>query len=244
MHDLFKHPNAARRAPVIDTRTDAELAQSAGAGDVMAFEVITQRYSRLLFRAARGVVADDAEAQDVVQETYLRAFIHLASYRGESALGTWLARIAINIGLSSRRKSVRLVPWTGDEGVPGEFVREGDVQLNAVNHEAPDAFAERSQVRALLQSSIESLPAIYRSVFILRAVEEMSVEETAFCLSVSGSVVKTRFMRARSMLRDTLGRGIEARAPDTFHFGGSRCDSVVNHVMAHLRASSSRNPQL
>ena len=206
----------------------------------MAFEIITQRYSRLLFRAARGVVGDDAEAQDVVQETYLRAFTQLRFYRGDAALGTWLARIATNIGINSRRKMVRMVQWQDDDGVPGEFLLDDDVRLRASMHESPDAVAERNQVRALLQSSIESLPMIYRSVFILRAVEEMSVEETAFCLSVSGSVVKTRFLRARAMLRDTLGRGIEARAPDTFDFGGSRCDSVVNHVMARLRLGSLR----
>ena len=234
MPDLPNPSLAQHRLAAVDVCTDVALAASVCAGHVMAFELVTQRYSRLLVRAARGVVGDDAEAQDVVQEAYLHAFTQLQSYRGDAARGTWLARIAINIGLNSRRKMSRLVQWQDDDSVPGESVLEDEVRLHASILEAPDAIAERNQVRALLQSSIESLPVIYRAVFILRAVEEMSVEETAFCLSVSASVVKTRLLRARGMLRDTLGRGIEARAPDTFDFAGLRCDSVVNHVMARL----------
>ena len=172
----------------------------------MAFETIVRRHNRLLFRTARGVVPDDAEAQDVVQETYLRAFTNLHAYRGDSSLGTWLARIAINVALSSQRKKGRFVQL--EDAVPpaGAADPENAMPLHMPDHEGPDAMAERQEMRALLQASIEDLPVIYRSVFILRAVEELSVEETAFCLGVSEDVVKTRFLRARAMLRDKLSR--------------------------------------
>lgn len=110
---------------------------------------------------------------------------------------------------------------------------------NAPATDSPDAAAERNQVRELLQCAIESLPAIYRSVFILRAVQEMSVDETACCLQVSGAVVKTRYLRARSMLRDALGARVEAHVQQVFAFAGARCDAVVAHVLAELRRRGS-----
>lgn len=221
------------RMPV-HAESDVELASTAAAGNAMAFETIVRRHNRLLFRTARGVVPDDAEAQDVVQETYLRAFTHLHAYRGESTLGTWLARIAINIALSSQRKKGRLVQLE-DNVVPADTVdQENAMPLNTADNEGPDAMAERQEVRTLLQASIEDLPVIYRSVFILRAVEELSVEETAFCLGVSEDVVKTRFLRARAMLRDKLAERVEHSAPETFAFAGARCDAVLAHVMAEL----------
>ena len=210
--------------------TDLELAASAAAGDALAFELIVRRHNRLLFRTARGVVPDDAEAQDVVQETWLRAFRKLDTFRGESALGTWLARMAINIAISMQRRKGRLVQLHDDATI--------DQAMDLPNQpagERPDASAERGEMRLLLQSSIEGLPAIYRSVFMLRAVEDMSVEEAAFCLGVSQDVVKTRFLRARALLREELATRIETGAHDTFAFAGARCDAVLAHVLGELR---------
>lgn len=212
--------------------TDIELTQRALAGSASAFETIVRRHNRLLFRTARGVVADDAEAQDIVQETYLRAFTKLNTYRGESALGTWLARIAINLALSSQRKKGRVIQLEQTGQDADESCEEPAMTGSTPDHEAPDAIAERGEVRDLLQASIEALPVIYRTVFILRAVEELSVEETAFCLSVREDVVKTRFLRARAMLRETLAARVEPHVQDTFSFAGSRCDSVSSHVLA------------
>lgn len=216
-----------------NAETDVELALSAANGNAMAFEIIVRRNNRLLFRTARGVVPDDAEAQDVVQETYLRAFTKLRSYRGEATLATWLARIAINVAVSSQRKKGRLVQLQESGNTDDEPV-ENAMPLQTQDDEAPDAAAERKEMSVLLQSSIEDLPVIYRSVFILRAVQDLSVEETAFCLSVSEDVVKTRFLRARAMLRDRLASRVEICAQDTFSFAGERCDAVLAHVMARL----------
>lgn len=223
-------PDAIARA-----RVDGELVARAGRGEALAFETVMRRHNRLLFRSARGVVGDDAEAQDVVQETYLRAFTSLASFRGDCALSTWLARIAINIALDVQRKRSRTVPIDDTQDFAIEPAMEHMMAFNAPATAAPDAQVETSQMRALLQRAIDSLPPIYRSVFILRAVQEMSVDETAACLQVSESVVKTRYLRARSMLRDALGAQVEAHAHDVYAFAGARCDAVVAHVLAELQ---------
>lgn len=224
---------AATRPPAVGG-ADAELVGAARDGDEAAFEAIMRRHNRLLFRCARGIVDDDAEAQDVVQEAYLRAFSALASFDGRSALGTWLARIAINVALDARRKRGRgpALDFTLDLGI--EPAAEHTMAFNAPLADAPEAAVERRQTRALLQRAIDDLPPIYRSVFILRAVEEMSVDETAACLQVSDAVVKTRFLRARSMLRDALGARMEAHAQHVCDFAGARCDAVVVRVLAEL----------
>lgn len=224
----------AVRRPIPPVVSDSELTLSACAGSAEAFESIVRRHNRLLFRTARGIVSDDAEAQDVVQETYLRAFTNLQSFRGESALGTWLARIAINVALTTQRKKGRLVHLHETEEDIEQDSREEIMALYPSTNESPDATAERGEIRKLLQHSIEELPAIYRSVFILRAVEDLSVEETAFCLSVREDVVKTRFHRARTMLRDRLADQIELNASTTFSFAGARCDEVLAYVIAQL----------
>lgn len=226
---LPQDPAAARAS------SDAELVSRALRGEAGAFETLMRRHNRLLFRSARGVVGDDAEAQDVVQEAYLRAFSTLASFRGECALGTWLARIAINVALDARRKLGRGPRLDETQDCGSEPAVEHTMAFNAPAATAPDALAERSQMRALLQRAVDSLPPIYRSVFILRAVQEMSVNETAACLEVSDAVVKTRFLRARALLRDALGAQVESHATDVYDFAGARCDAVVAHVLAELR---------
>lgn len=214
---------------------DGELVARACRGEALAFEAIMRRHNRLLFRSARGVVGDDAEAQDVVQETYLRAFSSLGTFRGDCALGTWLARIAINVALDVQRKRGRSVPIDHTLDFGTEPAMEHTMAFNAPAAAAPDVQVETVQMRALLQGAIDSLPPMYRSVFILRAVQEMSVDETASCLQVSADLVKTRYLRARALLRDALGAQVEAHAHDVYAFAGARCDTVVAHVMARLQ---------
>ena len=227
------NPTTAGAVPA-PPQTDVQLALSAAAGDPGAFETIVRRHNRLLFRTARGVVTDDAEAQDVVQETYLRAFTNLRAYRGDAGLGTWLARIAINVALTSQRKKGRLVQLerSDDDDTPAE--PEAAMPFSQNDNDRPDDQAQRKQMRELLQTCIGDLPPIYRSVFILRAVEELSVDETAFCLGVSADVVKTRFLRARAMLRERIAARVEGGAQEVFAFAGARCDAVLAHVMTEL----------
>jgi RNA polymerase sigma factor (sigma-70 family) len=229
-------PSEEQRPPaVIDARDDAELVRRAGAGDASAFEAIMRRHNRLLFRTARGIVDDDAEAQDVVQDAYLLAFTGLHAFRGDASLGTWLVRIAINAAISAQRKKGRQVQLDERANLASEPSPENEMAFCTPESESPGALADRGQVRDLLQGAIASLPVIYRSVFILRAVEEVSVEETAFCLGITAETVKTRFLRARVMLRNTLGLQMQAYAQTTFAFAGARCDAVVSHVLAKLR---------
>lgn len=216
----------------------AELLAALRRHDAQAFEQLMRRYNRLLFRAARGIVADDAEAQDVVQDTWLRAFTGLAAFRGEASLATWLTRIAINQALAQQRKLGRLVPW--DPDAPME---DSDMAFHPDSHPetgiaaSPEQEAVRMQLRRQLSEAVDALPAIYRSVFMLRAVEGLGVEDTALALGVSIDVVKTRFLRARAMLRATLQSDPVLLAPDLHHFDGRRCDDMVGTVLAHLRAA-------
>lgn len=203
-----------------------------GAG---AFETIMRRHNRLVFRAARGIVGDDAEAQDVVQETFLRAFRAQEQFRGDSALGTWLARIAIHVALDAVRKRGRSIPTDDRLDIATEPAAEHQMAFAAPEGSRPEMQVERAQVQRLLQCAIDSLPASYRSVFMLRAVQEMSVAETACCLELGEDVVKTRYLRARALLRDALGARIEAHATEVYTFAGERCDAVVAHVLAQLR---------
>ncbi len=216
--------------------TDPDLVTQARAGSASAFELIMRRHNRLLYRTARGIVAGEAQAQDVVQETYLRAFTRLDTFRHESTLSTWLARIAINVALDLVRREGRHISLDAETepSAPSPFP-ESAMSTHPAQGEAADAAAERGQMRGLLQEAITQLPPLYRSVFMLRAVEEMSVEETAQCLNVSTDVVKTRYLRARALLRDTLGARIEAHSTEIFAFDGAHCDAVVGRVLWALR---------
>lgn len=214
---------------------DPDLVAQARAGSAAAFELIMRRHNRLLYRTARGIVNGEAQAQDVVQETYLRAFTRLDSFRNEAALGTWLARIAINVALDTVRREGRLVSLDDETQPRTDAPTEPVMPMTLPHGEAADAAAERGQMRGLLQEVIAQLPPLYRSVFVLRAVEEMSVEDTALCLNVSAEVVKTRYLRARALLRDALGARIETQTPEVFSFDGAACDAVVAHVLSTLK---------
>jgi RNA polymerase sigma-70 factor (ECF subfamily) len=162
---------------------DGPLIERALRGEQSAFESIMRSHNRMLFRAARGVVSDDAEAQDVVQETYLRAFTRLKEFQGGASLGTWMARIAINVALDALRKRSRSVLVDAQE-LDQEPSPEHMMFLSTSQAVSPESVLARIELQALLQSAIEGLPPIYRSVFILRAVQEMSVSEAAYCLQV------------------------------------------------------------
>jgi RNA polymerase sigma-70 factor (ECF subfamily) len=220
---------------IVTQHDDEALLAGLRQGDARAFEQLMRRYNRLLFRAARAIVRDDAEAQDVVQEAWLRAFLGLRSFRGEASLGSWLTRIATNQAITHHRKRGEWVSWDGCSDDlppdPGELEPPHPVQL----HSAEDEVA-RLELRRLLERAIDLLPPIYRSVFILRAVHGLTVEDTAAGLQVSPDVVKTRFLRARALLRARLQADPEGGAAALHDFGGCRCEAIVQAVLAQLRA--------
>jgi RNA polymerase sigma-70 factor (ECF subfamily) len=209
----------------------AELAARAARGDTSAFEALMRRHNRMLFRTARAILRDDAEAEDALQEAYIQAYRSLASFRGDAQLSTWLARIVANEALQRLRKQARradIVPLQPAAGAEVEQVMDSDID------KAPDMTAARHQMRRLLESQIDALPEAYRTVFMLRAVEELSVEETAAVLELPPATVRTRLFRARSMLREALAQKIDVACEDAFSFAGERCDRVVAAVLARL----------
>ena len=205
------------------------------AQDARAFEEIMRKHNRMLFRTARAILRDDAEAEDALQEAYVQAYRSMGTFRAESKLSTWLARIVANEALMRLRKATRraeIVPIQ-----PAATVQDIEHITDSDMNKAPDAAAERRQLRRVLESQIDALPDTYRTVFMLRAVEELSVEETAAVLDLPAATVRTRFFRARSMLREMLAQKIDVACEDAFSFAGARCDRIVANVLARI------NPQ-
>lgn len=227
----MKHPspmaNPAADAP------DAELAVRIAAGEHAAFEALMRRHNRALFRTARAILRDDAEAEDALQEAYLQAYRAIGTYRAEAKLSTWLARIVANEALMRVRKRARraeIVPMQA--GVTETQINEiPDDNMN----ETPERSAQRTEMRRLLEAQIDALPDDYRVVFVLRAVQELSVEETAEALGIPQATVRTRLFRARSLLREGLATKIDVACEEAFSFAGERCDRIVANVLERVK---------
>ncbi len=226
-------PGAQVSAASTDPATDLELAQRAGRGDVRAFEAIMRRNNRALYRAARSILRDDADAEDAVQEAYWRAYRAIGTFHGESRLATWLTRIVINEALQKMRKRKQESGTTSIENVVNLEAHLNEVAGGA---DIPERSAMRAQTRRLIERKIDELPGAFRTVFVLRALEEMSVEETAACLDIPEATVRTRYFRARGLLREALAREIDGVFEDAFAFAGERCDRIVSTVLARIKA--------
>lgn len=213
------------------------LSASIAKGDERVLERVMRKHNRMLFRIARSILNDDAEAEDALQEAYLAAFRNIGSFQGAAKMSTWLARIVINEALGRLRKRNRgavIVPFAGRER--GEPSLEEDAMADSTA-ESPDAAVLRGELRRLLERRIDELPAQFRTVFILRDVEEMTVEETAECLDIPAATVRTRAFRARALLRESLARDIDFATLRAFEFAGERCDRIVGTVLARLRSA-------
>jgi len=212
---------------------DSELAARVAAGEPAAFETLMRRHNRALFRTARAILRDDAEAEDALQEAYLQAYRAIGGFRAEAKLSTWLARIVANEALMRVRKRARraeIVPLQA--GISETEINEiPDENMN----DTPERSAQRSEMRQLLEAQIDSLPDDYRVVFVLRAVQEMSVEETAETLGIPQATVRTRLFRARSLLREGLAAKIDVACEEAFSFAGERCDRIVAHVLERMQ---------
>ena len=213
---------------------DEELLPLLRQGDGAAFAALMRRSNRRLYRLARSILKDDSEAEDTVQEVYVRAFSGLKDFRNDASLSTWLSRIAINEALICLRKRR---PMAELKEVDEMALCIGNPELAAFGiHDRgnPEELATRREIRALLERAIDALPTAFRSVFMLRAVEQMSVEETADCLGILEQTVKTRFHRARRLLRKALGVEITALLPEAFPFADARCDRIVAATLSRL----------
>jgi RNA polymerase sigma-70 factor (ECF subfamily) len=192
------------------------LVARAQAGDAQAFAELVERYERKIYRLARHITGNDEDAEDVLQETFLKAYENLPGFQGQSKFYTWLVRIAVNEALMKlrRRKAGKMVSLdetidTGEETMAREI---------AVWEDNPEEQYSREELRRILEEAIEALPPLYRTVFVLRDVDELSTEETALALGISVPAVKSRLLRARLQLRDKLTRFFKRKQEDLFAY--------------------------
>lgn len=203
------------------------------AGQVEVFEVLMRRYNQRVYRLARAVIRSDSEAEDVAQETWVRAYAHLDQFGGRAAFSTWLSRIAIHGAWARARRGRRfetIEPDPRDEGRDSKQASAGP---------DPEETAFGREVRSLLEVAVEALPEKYRTVFVLRQIEGLSTAETAECLELSEDAVKTRLRRARAALQQKLLAEAGAGIGRAFPFLGNRCDRTVQVVLARIKRSES-----
>lgn len=225
-------PQPRLPAPAYSVGEEAELVRRARARDAGAVRAIIQANNRRLFRMARSILRNDAEAEDVVQETYVRAFTHLDSFRGASRLATWLTRIAMNEALGRLRQRRPTVDWTTLE--PGTLEAQVIQFPLSTRSEDPERTMAQRQIQTVVEHAIDELPDIFRSVFVARVVEGMSVEETAEVLDLKPETVKTRLFRARALLRDNVEKRVGPVLMEAFPFAGRRCERLTQAVLARL----------
>ncbi|HVU40235.1 MAG TPA: RNA polymerase sigma factor [Xanthobacteraceae bacterium] len=211
---------------------ESDLVRRALSRDGAAFRTIMERHNRRLYRIARAVLRDDSEAEDTVQESYVRAFANLGTFRGDSSLATWLGRIALNEALGRLRRRRPAAPIDTME------VLRTDAQIiqfpNAMTAEDPERTMAQREILRLVERATEALPEIFRTVFVTRVIEGMSVQETAELLDIEPETVKTRLHRARHLLRDQLESEIGPVLLDAFPFAGRRCARVTDAVLRRL----------
>lgn len=220
------------RAEALDTLADVELARRAAARDRHAFRAIMTSHNQRLFRLARSIVRNDSEAEDVVQEAYVLGFAHLNRFRGESSLATWLSRIVINEALGRLRKKRRT---TGLASSMEQSVGATIVQFPVDNSSGdPERTMAQRQILQLVEQATDALPDIYRTVFVARVIEGLSMEETASLLGLRAETVKTRLHRARRLVRESLDEQIGPVLLSAFPFAGRRCERLTAAVMSRL----------
>jgi RNA polymerase sigma-70 factor (ECF subfamily) len=210
---------------------DRLLATRIVAGDRSAFEVLMRRYNRRLYRLARTSLRDDSEAKDALQDAYLCAYRSIGQFRGDSTLSTWLSRLVLNECNARLRRSSRranIVPIVSTER---NVEACGKV---AATGELPDHLVARAQMRSVLERKVGELPEIFRLVFVMRSIEELSIQEIAAILSISEETVRSRHFRAKGMLRESLAKEIDLAEGDIFQFGGEHCDEIVAGVLRRL----------
>jgi RNA polymerase sigma-70 factor (ECF subfamily) len=220
----------------IEGWTDDVIVRRVLDGDLPLFELLMRRHNQRVYRAIRSILRDDAECEDVMQEAYVRAYEHLDQFEGRAQFSTWLTRIAVNEALRRLAARGRMDPL--DMPYDGE---NESTPLPLVNVHSPELHASRTEAAALLEQAIMALPQPYRSVLMLRDVEEMSTSETAEALSLTESNVKVRLHRAHDLLRQELYARAGASAPQAFGFHAVRCDRVVGAVLERLRPMRTRS---
>ena len=228
--------SARQQIDDMDGLDDMALVELARHRNELAIRTIVRRHNQRLFRAARAILRNDGDAEDVVQASYVKAFTHLDSFRGEAQLSTWLTRIALNEALGRVR---RQRPTTGVEQIDIESQRGGAQVIAFPTIQTPldpETEMSRMEVRHLLEHAVDELPALFRAVFVLRDIEGLSIEETALQLALKPETVKTRSHRARRLLRTAIEAQMSGAFASLFPFDGARCVGMADRVLAQLRS--------
>jgi RNA polymerase sigma-70 factor, ECF subfamily len=217
----------AEPLPALSILSDEDVVERVLAGEIELFEILMRRYNQRLYRVARAILADDGEAEDVMQDAYVRAYSHLGQFAGQAKFSTWLTRIAVYEALARARRGRRLVQIEDLSPRKEDFMPSTE--------RGPEQQAIQSNLQALLETAIDALPESFRSVLVLREVEGLSTAETADSLGISEALVKTRLHRARAALRNDLESRTRATLASSYSFHLSRCDRVVAAVFARIQ---------
>jgi len=227
-HSVAAVKRATEAAPALGDLPDLLLVERARGKDTRAFEALMRRYNRRLFRIARSILRDNDAADDAVQEAHIRAFTNLDRYEPTGKFGAWLARLAFNEALMIRRRN-------RTDTVP---LDQAEFAATATDAEQLDAV----QTRQLLEQAVDSLPEVFRTVFVLRVVEQLSGVETAACLGINETTVRTRLFRAQQRLRTDLARRLRAERANVFEFDNDRCDRIVARVLERMSTAQRQDP--
>lgn len=211
------------------TLTDEQVVERVRAGETALYELLMRRHNQRVYRAVRSILPDDVEAEDVLQEGWVRAYEHLDQFERRASFATWVTKIAVYEAWARARKSKRWAPLENSEG---EIMPDAERQPPYA--ESPESQAMRAQLGRILQTAVDSLPETYRSVFVLREVERLSTSETAECLGLSEEAVKTRLHRSRALLRRELEDRAGPALTDAYAFKGARCDRTVARVLERI----------
>jgi len=215
-----------KSAKLTASATDSELVARVHEGQIDAFEVIMRRHNQRLYRIARSILREHHDAMDVVQETYVKAYYQLHQFKGPEGFVSWLSRIASNEAMMRIRKS-KYIEYTFDDP---------DFKHQDMESPVPEPMDDLAnlQLRKLLENAIDNLPADYSSVYVMRAIQQLSTLETAITLDLTEDVVKTRYLRAKRSLEKVFEAHLEKAALEVFEFAGQNCDSIVRSVFTRL----------
>jgi len=204
--------------------SDEELVQRVKDGQTSLFEIIMRRYNQRLFRVVRAIVKNESEAEEIMQDAYVRAYEHLDQFMGRSKFSTWLTKIAVYESYALLRQRKRVVG--------ADDLQEG---IMTASEPSPEQLTFDTELRSLLEAAVDNLPGDYRAVFMMRDIEGLSTAETAECLELTEENVKVRLHRARGLLRRDLLNQVGASSAEAFQFLGARCDRVVGNVLERIR---------
>ena len=219
------------------TLSESELASRIATRDVAAVRLVTGRNNQRLFRTAWSVLKDRSEAEEAVQDGYLKAFDAIGTFAGRSSLSTWLTRIVVNEALSRRRRAQRRARLLNQESVLVLEEYREKLMAGSVT-QSPEKVLMRRQIAKLLETAIARLPETFRPVFVLREIEGLSVEDTAEVLQIPEETVKTRLFRARRRLQKELDPELCGALSETFPFAGADCEALTNRVITRFCGSA------